>query len=178
MEEIARNLLDIFEKRSVCQQAYDEEDFVDEDEEAESESLLIGAASDLVAALCEAIGEGFSSYFDVFLPLISKYYVCISRYPCLVGFSNSICFFRKRPRQLLNDPWPLAAWVNALPVSNQPLLRIQNDCCNFSSKEPRMKTKRSEATLHLHLVHWPHILRLTLARKCDGTTCSLSVMVD
>ena len=75
MEEIARNLLEIFEKRSVCQQAYDDEDFVDEDEEAESESLLIGSAADLVAALCGAIGESFSSYFDVFLPLISKYYV-------------------------------------------------------------------------------------------------------
>ncbi|KAI9246087.1 armadillo-type protein [Phascolomyces articulosus] len=74
MEEIARNLLEIFEKRSVCQQAYDDEDFVDEDEEAESESLLIGSAADLVAALCGAIGESFSSYFDVFLPLVSKYY--------------------------------------------------------------------------------------------------------
>lgn len=68
-------MLDIFEKRSICQQEYDEDDYIDEDEEAESESALIGAAADLVAALCEAIGEGFSSYFDVFLPLIAKYYV-------------------------------------------------------------------------------------------------------
>ncbi|KAI8097132.1 armadillo-type protein [Halteromyces radiatus] len=74
VEEISRHVLDIFEKKSVCQQAFDEEDFVDEDEEAESESLLIGAAADLVAVLCEVIGEGYSSYFDVFLPLISKYY--------------------------------------------------------------------------------------------------------
>ncbi|KAI8388178.1 armadillo-type protein [Radiomyces spectabilis] len=74
VEDIARNLLDIFEKRSICQQTFDDEDFVDEDEEAESESLLISAAGDLVAALCETIGESFSSFFDVFLPLISKYY--------------------------------------------------------------------------------------------------------
>ncbi|KAI8882389.1 ARM repeat-containing protein [Backusella circina FSU 941] len=74
VEEISRNVLDIFEKRSICQQAYDEDDFVDEEEEAESESLLIGAAGDLVAALCETIGEGYSSYFDVFMPLIAKYY--------------------------------------------------------------------------------------------------------
>jgi hypothetical protein len=75
VEEISQYILDIFEKKSVCQQAFDEEDFVDEDEEAESESLLVGAAADLVAALCEVIGDGYSSYFDVFLPLISKYYV-------------------------------------------------------------------------------------------------------
>lgn len=78
MEDISRNVLDIFEKKSVCQQAYDDEDLVDEDEEAESESLLIGAAADLVAALCEVLGEGYSSYFDVFLPLISKYYVSLA----------------------------------------------------------------------------------------------------
>ncbi|KAG1647193.1 hypothetical protein G6F44_000087 [Rhizopus delemar] len=74
LEEISRNVLDIFEKRSLCQQSYEEDDYVDEEEEAESESLLIGAAGDLVATLCEVIGEGYSSYFDVFLPLIAKYY--------------------------------------------------------------------------------------------------------
>ncbi|KAI8137212.1 armadillo-type protein [Fennellomyces sp. T-0311] len=74
VEDIARNLLDIFEKRSICQQDYDDDDFVDEDEEAESESILIGGAADLVAALCGVIGESFSSFFDIFLPLISKYY--------------------------------------------------------------------------------------------------------
>lgn len=75
VEDIARRLLEIFEKRSMCQQVEDDDELVDEDEEAESESLLIGAAADLVGALCKAIGEGFSSYCDVFLPLISKYYV-------------------------------------------------------------------------------------------------------
>ncbi|KAI9310977.1 armadillo-type protein [Dichotomocladium elegans] len=74
VEEIARNLLEIFEKRSMCQIGDEDDDYADEDEEAESESLLISAAADLVAMLCEAIGEGFSSYFDVFLPLIAKYY--------------------------------------------------------------------------------------------------------
>ncbi|CAO3649803.1 unnamed protein product [Mucor fragilis] len=74
VEEISRNILDIFEKRSICQQSYDEEDFVDEEEEAESESLLINAAGDLVATICETVGESYSSYFDVFMPLIAKYY--------------------------------------------------------------------------------------------------------
>ncbi|OBZ84924.1 putative importin subunit beta-4 [Choanephora cucurbitarum] len=74
LEEISRQVLDIFEKRSICQQSYDEDDFVDEEEEAESESLLISAAGDLVATLCEVVGEGYSSYFDVFMPLIAKYY--------------------------------------------------------------------------------------------------------
>ncbi|KAI8069064.1 armadillo-type protein [Gilbertella persicaria] len=74
VEEISRNILDIFEKRSICQQSYDDDDFVDEEEEAESESLLISAAGDLVATICETVGEGYSSYFDVFMPLIAKYY--------------------------------------------------------------------------------------------------------
>lgn len=51
---------------------------MDEDEEAESESMLIAAAADLVAALCEAIGENYVQYFDVFLPLIAKNYVSVS----------------------------------------------------------------------------------------------------
>lgn len=89
VEDIARYLLDIFEKRSICQQEYDEDDYIDEDEEAESESALIGAAADLVAALCEAIGEGFSSYFDVFLPLIAKYYVSVRRETTAFKFSSS-----------------------------------------------------------------------------------------
>lgn len=70
-------ILEIFEKRSACQETYDVEDFVDEDEEAESESMLIAAAGDFVAALCEAIGEGYVQYFDVFLPLIAKNYVSV-----------------------------------------------------------------------------------------------------
>ncbi|KAI9363287.1 armadillo-type protein [Pilaira anomala] len=74
LEEISRNVLDIFEKRSICQQTYDDDDFVDEEEEAESESLLISAAGDLVATICETVGESYSSYFDVFMPLIAKYY--------------------------------------------------------------------------------------------------------
>ncbi|KAI8150043.1 armadillo-type protein [Fennellomyces sp. T-0311] len=74
VEEISDNILQIFEKRSTCQETYDVEDVVDEDEEAESESLLIAAAADLVAALCETIGQGYLSYFNVFLPLIAKYY--------------------------------------------------------------------------------------------------------
>ncbi|KAI8075033.1 armadillo-type protein [Gongronella butleri] len=76
LDDVAKHLLEIFEKKSMCQQEDDDDDgyAVDEDEEAESESLLISAAADLVAALCEVMGEGFSQYFDVFLPLISKYY--------------------------------------------------------------------------------------------------------
>lgn len=61
----------------MCQQSFDDEDYVDEDEEGSAESVLIGAACDLVSALCETLGDNFSSYFDVFMPLISSYYVSI-----------------------------------------------------------------------------------------------------
>ncbi|KAI9245388.1 armadillo-type protein [Phascolomyces articulosus] len=74
VQDISDHILEIFEKRSTCQETYDVEDVVDEDEEAESESLLIAAAADLVAALCETIGQGYMSFFNVFLPLITKYY--------------------------------------------------------------------------------------------------------
>ncbi|KAI9321271.1 armadillo-type protein [Dichotomocladium elegans] len=74
LQQVSDHILEIFEKRSACQETYDVEELVDEDEEAESESLLVAAAADLVAALCEAVGEGYVSYFNVFLPSISKYY--------------------------------------------------------------------------------------------------------
>lgn len=80
VEEVSNRIHEIFEKKSVCQETYDVEDTLDEDEEVESESLLIGAAADLVAALCEAVGESYASYFNVFLPLISKYYASANPY--------------------------------------------------------------------------------------------------
>ena len=85
VEEISDHILEIFEKRSTCQETYDVEDVVDEDEEAESESLLIAAAADLVAALCETIGQGYVSYFNAFLPQIAKYYASIT-FICLFTY--------------------------------------------------------------------------------------------
>ncbi|KAL7336209.1 hypothetical protein PS15p_201573 [Mucor circinelloides] len=111
IEEISRNILDIFEKRSICQQSYDEEDFVDEEEEAESESLLINAAGDLVATICETVGESYSSYFDVFMPLIAKYYKKSKSAPersmaigclgeCITGIKSAVTPHTERLLQL------------------------------------------------------------------------------
>ncbi|CEP12868.1 hypothetical protein [Parasitella parasitica] len=111
IEEISRNLLDIFEKRSICQQNYDDEDFVDEEEEAESESLLITATGDLVATICETVGESYSSYFDVFMPLISKYYKKSKSAPersmaigclgeCITGIKSAVTPHTERLLQL------------------------------------------------------------------------------
>ncbi|CEP13770.1 hypothetical protein [Parasitella parasitica] len=74
LEDISGNLLEIFQKKSVCQQAFDDGDYEEEDDELESESLLITSAGDLVAALCETVGPNFVNYFAVYMPLISKYY--------------------------------------------------------------------------------------------------------
>jgi hypothetical protein len=74
LEDIAQNLLEVFEKKSICQQAYDDGDYDEEEDDLESESLLISSAGDLVAALCETVGPNFSNYFKVYLPLIAKYY--------------------------------------------------------------------------------------------------------
>ncbi|ORX55218.1 ARM repeat-containing protein [Hesseltinella vesiculosa] len=101
LDEVAQLCLNIFEKKSVCQQDFDDEDYVDEEEEAESEQLLISATSDLVVALCEVIGENFSSYFDIFLPLIAKYYKKTRTSPersmavgclgeCIIGIKSAV----------------------------------------------------------------------------------------
>ncbi|KAI8639975.1 armadillo-type protein [Parasitella parasitica] len=111
VEEISRNLLDIFEKKSFCQQSYNDEDFVDEEEEAESESLLITAAGDLVATICETVGESYSSYFDVFMPLIAKYYKKSKSAPersmaigclgeCITGIKSAVTPHTERLLQL------------------------------------------------------------------------------
>ncbi|KAJ1907137.1 hypothetical protein LPJ81_000948 [Coemansia sp. IMI 209127] len=77
-EEIAKNLLEIFEKKALCQTAEleDEEDRADEepdDELAEHDSLLIGAAADCVAEFAEVFAEAFEPIMDTFLPHIAGY---------------------------------------------------------------------------------------------------------
>jgi hypothetical protein len=74
LADIAQNLLEIFQKKSMCQQSFDDGDYDEEEDEIESESLLVTSAGDLVAALCETVGPEFSKYFEVYLPLILKYY--------------------------------------------------------------------------------------------------------
>jgi hypothetical protein len=74
LEDICNNLLEIYQKKSLCQQAFDEGDFDEEDDDLESEAMLISSASDLVAALCETVGPNFTASFEVFLPYILKYY--------------------------------------------------------------------------------------------------------
>ncbi|KAK4518253.1 uncharacterized protein ATC70_001605 [Mucor velutinosus] len=74
LEDISENLLEIFQKKSICQQAFDDGDYDEEDDDLESESLLITSAGDLVAVLCETVGPNYANYFAVYMPLISKYY--------------------------------------------------------------------------------------------------------
>ncbi|KAI8973597.1 armadillo-type protein [Mycotypha africana] len=101
LDDIAQNLLEIFQKKSLCQQAFDDGDFDDEDDDLESESVLITSAGDLVAALCETVGPHFYKYFEVYLPLILKYYKptksqteramavgCLGE--CIVGIKDAI----------------------------------------------------------------------------------------
>ncbi|KAG0191532.1 hypothetical protein DFQ28_011649 [Apophysomyces sp. BC1034] len=79
LEEITRLLADVFEKKSACMDAYDDDEDEDDDEytdgsnEDEFESLLIGTAAHLVSRLARSIGSDFFHYFDRFLPLISEY---------------------------------------------------------------------------------------------------------
>src|ERR1051325_7599939 len=72
VDQIAQNILSLYEKKAVCQLENDDEELLDEDEEAEYDALLISTASDLVAALAFVLGPGFASYFKVYLPHITK----------------------------------------------------------------------------------------------------------
>lgn len=64
------------ERKALCQQDPDQEetDEVD-DEQAEYESVLIAAASDIVGALASVIGPDFAQAFDSFMPAMFKFYV-------------------------------------------------------------------------------------------------------
>lgn len=66
--------IEILEQKAHCQQDpdQDEGDEAPEDQ-AESDSLLIAAAGDLVSSFASALGPRFD--FAPFFPLISKYYV-------------------------------------------------------------------------------------------------------
>ncbi|KAG1223866.1 hypothetical protein G6F68_020236 [Rhizopus microsporus] len=55
LEDVCNNLLEIYQKKSLCQQAFEEGDVDEEEEDLESEALLISSAGDLVAALCETV---------------------------------------------------------------------------------------------------------------------------
>ncbi|KAG0766238.1 hypothetical protein G6F33_004240 [Rhizopus arrhizus] len=74
LEDVCNNLLEIYQKKSLCQQAFEEGDVDEEEEDLESEALLISSAGDLVAALCETVGPNFTPSFEIYLPFILKYY--------------------------------------------------------------------------------------------------------
>jgi HEAT repeat protein len=63
----------VFLKRHLCQQELEDEEAEEDEDLAEYDALLIGAAADTVAAISLAMGPAFSETFKTFFPLISKY---------------------------------------------------------------------------------------------------------
>ncbi|KAI7907017.1 armadillo-type protein [Cokeromyces recurvatus] len=107
LEDVAQILLEIFQKKSLCQQTFDDGDYEEEDDEIESESLLITSAGDLVAALCETVGPNFAKYFEVYMPLMIKYYKptktqsersmaigCLGE--CIAGIKSAVTSYTER----------------------------------------------------------------------------------
>ncbi|KAJ7224327.1 armadillo-type protein [Mycena pura] len=75
LEEISRVAMEILDQKAECQKDPDQ----DQDEEApedqaEYETVLIGSAADIVAAMANALGADFAPAFSAFYPLITKYY--------------------------------------------------------------------------------------------------------
>lgn len=79
LNEVCTFTLQILERKALCQQDPDQdEDEEVEGEQAEYESVLIGAALDVVGALAAALGADFSQAFKSFMPAMFKYYVSCS----------------------------------------------------------------------------------------------------
>ncbi|KAJ8521728.1 hypothetical protein ONZ45_g1611 [Pleurotus djamor] len=75
LDEVCNIAIQILEQKAFCQQDPDQdsEEEAPEDQ-AEYDSVLISSAGDLVSALANTIGSDFDKAFNVFFPLISKYY--------------------------------------------------------------------------------------------------------
>ncbi|KAJ1891869.1 hypothetical protein LPJ66_006676, partial [Kickxella alabastrina] len=75
-QEISVRLLEIFEKKALCQTIdYDDDEDADDDDDelAEHDSLLISAAADCVAEFADVFGDAFEPLMDTFLPHIVNY---------------------------------------------------------------------------------------------------------
>ena len=81
VDEISNIAIQILEQKALCQQDPDQdEDDEPLDDQAEYDSVLISSAGDLIAALANVLGYDFTRAFQMFFPLISKFYVS----PCYV----------------------------------------------------------------------------------------------
>ncbi|EJD51758.1 ARM repeat-containing protein [Auricularia subglabra TFB-10046 SS5] len=76
IDTIVNMVVQVLDKKSLCQNDPDEETSgaEAEEEQAELDSVLIQAAGDLVAGLAVALGPDFGRLFVMFFPKISKYY--------------------------------------------------------------------------------------------------------
>ncbi|KAL4258626.1 Armadillo-like helical [Pleurotus pulmonarius] len=141
LEEVCNIAVQVLEQKAFCQQDPDQdaEEEAPEDQ-AEYDSVLISSAGDLVSALANTIGGGFSQAFGTFFPLISKYYKksrslsdrsasigCLAE--IVSGMKGSITPFTEPLLELffkaLNDPDPEvlsnAAFAIGLLVENTDL---------------------------------------------------------
>ena len=85
--------IQVLTQKAPCQQDPDQDEAEEAPEDqAEYDSVLISSASDLVAALANAMGAGFAPAFKTFYPLIAKYYVSLS-----MSIASSVI--------LIHDPW-------------------------------------------------------------------------
>jgi hypothetical protein len=91
LEEIGTIVSDILEGKAVCQQDPDQDDEESEapEDQAEYDSVLTSSAGDVVSAMATTLGADFQQALKVFLPLIMKYYVSISKL-CTLSVTNSL----------------------------------------------------------------------------------------
>lgn len=81
LEALGTIISDILEGKALCQQDPDQDDEDDSssEDQAEYDSVLTSSAGDVVAAMATTLGADFQQALQIFLPLIMKFYVRLSR---------------------------------------------------------------------------------------------------
>ena len=102
---------EVLEQKAICQQDPDQDaDEEAPEDQAEYDSVLISSAGDLVAAMANALGADFSTEFEIFHPLVAKYYVRVTPLSNPIIADVARIQYRKRTAHSATGPRRLGAW--------------------------------------------------------------------
>lgn len=140
LENISNIAVQILEQKALCQQDPDQDESDEPlEDQAEFDSVLISSAGDLVAALANVLGSDFAPAFQIFFPLISKYYVS---YVDNNNFYSLINILQKKNRSLSDRSSAIGTLAEiisgmkgAITPSTEPLLELFYNALSDESPE-------------------------------------------